>query len=109
MSSHTRVGLLLLTVSLVALPGRSSAADIACGGHITMTMADYPACSGNLAFKTDTTADAWMCAKSSAAGAVILTAMSTDKFVGVWIEGSDVANCALLPSYRQISYIILYP
>jgi len=107
--SNLKFVLSALLVCLMAIPVRSYADDIVCGGQITMTMADHPACSGNLAFKTEASGDKWMCTKTSAAGALLITAMSTGRFVGVWIEGSDVASCTALPHYRQISYVIMYP
>lgn len=106
---RSSLSVLAAAVALSMIAFAADAADIACGGHITLTMADHPACSGNLAFKTEGAGDVWMCTKSSGAGALLLAAMLSDKLVGVWIEGGDVAGCTSLPMYRQISYVIIYP
>ena len=76
-------------------------------------MADYPRCSGNLAFKTSGSggkSGRWMCTKSKEAGSVVLAALAAGKTVEVYIEASDVAgSCTALPDYRDISYLILNP
>ena len=84
------------------------AAEANCGGTVTVVMADY-GCQGNMAFKTTNSGSAWMCTKSKEAGSVLLTAFSTGKAVSAYIEISDVGQCANLPNYRNINYIIIQP
>lgn len=102
---HLLIGLLLCSPA--------GAADVWCGGRIALVMADHPSCGGNMAFKTDATGGqggVWMCTKSKEGSSLVLAAFLSEKTVGAFIEGSDVGGvCTSLPSYRNISYVIINP
>ncbi|MGH1469979.1 MAG: hypothetical protein ACRBCS_02215 [Cellvibrionaceae bacterium] len=84
------------------------AAETNCGGTVTLVMADY-GCQGNMAFKTTQSGSKWMCTKSKEAGSVLLAAFMAGKTVSAYIEISDVGQCANLPNYRNINYLIIQP
>jgi len=95
--------------ALLMLTGATAqAADIYCGGTISMLMADHPGCNGQMAFKTNTTSGSWMCSKSKEANALLMAAQFAGKDIAVYIEGGDVSGCSNLPHYRAVSYIITY-
>jgi hypothetical protein len=102
----------LLGLSFICLSQVASAADINCRGKVSWVMADHASCGGFMAFKTEATGGKlgqWMCTKSKSAGSVALAALTNDKVVEVYIEGSDVNTCDELPHYRKINYIIINP
>lgn len=103
----------VILLSLLAA-AYASAADITCHGPVVMAMGDHPGCIDTngvrqMAFKTNSTSNPWMCAKSELASSMILSAVIANKAVSVWIDESDEGHtCSNLPNYSDISYIIFY-
>ena len=101
------------SASLFLVASFANAADINCGGRVSLIMADHPSCNGNLAFKTEGSGGGtgiWMCTKSKEATSVVMAAMLADKVVSAYIEAGDVGHvCTQLTHYRQISYVVLNP
>jgi len=91
------------------LPSLAFAADMNCGGDVTVVMGDHPSCQGHMAFKTKSSGAKWMCTKSKEAGSIVLTALTAKKNTGVFINNTDANSCSELPQYRTISYVMIYP
>ena len=99
-------------LGLMCIAQMANASDINCKGKVSWVMADHTACGGFVAFKTDATGGKqgkWMCTKTEAGGNMALAALTNDKVVEVYIDGSDVNTCEELPHYRKINYIIINP
>ncbi|MFD2165503.1 hypothetical protein ACFSJY_04425 [Thalassotalea euphylliae] len=102
----------VLGLGMLCLSQVANAADINCRGKVSWVMADHPSCGEYMAFKTEATggkAGKWLCTKSHAAGEMAVTALTNDKIVEVYVEGSDVNTCDEIPHYREINYIIINP
>ncbi len=98
------------SISVMALfSANLLAADINCGGEVTVVM-DYPQhCEGNMAFKTEGSAGRWICPASDKSNALILAAVMSNKRVGVYIDSkSGSYNCSSLPSYIKARYVLVY-
>jgi hypothetical protein len=102
-------GRLVIGCALMGPVAAVNAADISCGGAISLVMADYPVCGGNVAFKTTGTGGVngiWMCAKSKEASTLIMLAQFSGKSLSVYIDNNGVTSCTTLPHYRDITYVI---
>ena len=99
--------------SVLLAASAANAADINCGGRVSLVMADHPSCNGHVAFKTEGTGGnvgIWMCTKSKEASAMVMAALLADKALSAYIEAADAGNvCTQLTHYRQVSYVILHP
>lgn len=103
--------MLFILVGFVALPSFSK--DIACHGEIVFIMAEHSGCTDEngkrqLAFKTVSGSNPWMCARTEIGGSLLLAAKVAKKSVQVYISDQGQGlTCQNIPDYSKVSYIVL--
>lgn len=100
----------LYVLILLVFPMAIYAADINCGGEVTIIM-DYPAkCNQNMAFKTTGSSEKWICVPSENGNAIVLSALAAGKSLGTYIDNQNGSlTCSSLPHYTKARYIVIYP
>lgn len=104
---------LLFTALAVLFCNDVMAVDIGCHGKVVWLMADHSGCTDangkrQMAFKTVSSSNPWMCARTEMGSSMLLATKAAGKEVNVYISDQGQGySCSTIPHYSKVSYLIL--
>ncbi|AZZ98409.1 hypothetical protein [Pseudoalteromonas sp. R3] len=104
----------LIVIFLTLYSSLSLAGDIPCHGNIVFLMADHSGCTDangkrQLAFKTNSGSNPWMCARTDLGSSMLLAAKAANRKIQVYVSDQNKNyTCNTIPNYSTISYIIMH-